>query len=178
MEEIFFWSFYICSFGHHFVHWSGTFCAIFVGNFPTNNPIKFGWKPPSGYGDVILNFSIFCSGLHFVQWSRMIWANLVEDLPRNNLSFVETRQYFEMLFDFFFFFFFSIFSSGCLFVQWTGTVWAILVEDPSSGYRWHLKFFFLELWQPFCAVEQKDLSNFGRGPPKGQSYHVWLKSAQ
>ena len=25
-------------------------------------------------------------------------------------------------------------------------------------------------------MEQKDLSNFGRGPPKEQSYQVWLKS--
>ena len=30
------------------------YCAIFVGNFPRNNPIKFGCNPPSGYGgDVI-----------------------------------------------------------------------------------------------------------------------------
>ena len=132
MGEMLFEVFYICSSAHHFEHRSGMFCAIVVGNFPRNNLIKFGWNPPSGYGgDVIWNFSNFCSGLHFVQWSWIIWAILVAGLPRNNPSFVAIRQVVmeEMLFEFF-----STFSSGGHFVHWRRTVWAILVEDLPKNY--------------------------------------------
>lgn len=31
-------------------------------------------------------------------------------------------------------------------------------------------------WQPFCIAEDNGLSDFGRGPPKKQSYEVWFKS--
>ena len=39
-------------------------------------------------------------------------------------------------------------------------------------------FFFFLLWHLFCAVEWSDLSNFGRGPSKEQSYQVLLKSTK
>ena len=189
MEEMLFEVFYICSSGHHFVQWSQMVCAIFVGNFPGNNPIKFCWNPPSGYGDVIWIFSIFCSGLHFVQWSGRIWAILVQDLPRNNPSFVEILQVVmeAMLFEVFF----SIFSSDRHFVQRRRAIWAILVEDlpknyPSkfgwnrhSGYRgdvvWTF-FLFLAMAAVLCSGAER-FKKFGRGPPKKQSYQVWLKVA-
>ena len=43
MEEMLSEVFCICSSGHHFVHRSGTACAIFVENFSRNNPIKFSY---------------------------------------------------------------------------------------------------------------------------------------
>ena len=41
LEEMLVEEFNICSSDHHFVHRSGTVCAIFVGNFLRNNSIKF-----------------------------------------------------------------------------------------------------------------------------------------
>ena len=35
-----------------------------------------------------------------------------------------------------------------------------------------------EQLQASCTAEGDGLSNFGKGPPKNQSFKVWLKSAQ
>ena len=50
--------FSIFSSGSHFVQQSVTVWAILVEDLPRNNPIKFGWNPPSGNGgDVWIFFS-------------------------------------------------------------------------------------------------------------------------
>ena len=148
-----------------------TFFASFVGNFPRNNPIKFGWNPPSCYWDVIWIFPLCCSGLHFAQWSRTIWAILVEDLPRNNpnkFCWNLPGSYGGVVWSVCFF---SIFSSGHHFVQLRGTVWAILVEDlpknypikfgwnlPSGYWRdvvWRFFFLFLALATILCSGAER-----------------------
>ena len=37
-------------------------------------------------------------------------------------------------------------------------------------------FFYFLLWQPFCAVERNDFSNFGRESSKPHFYGIILKS--
>ena len=160
-----------------FMQRRGPIWAMFVEDLPRNNPIKFGWNLSSGYGEnEIVFFSSFTSGSHFVKQSRTIQVILVENLPTNKLCLIEICPVVieEMLFEVF-----SILSSGDHFVERSGTVWAILIEDlPRNNPIIWLKsaqwlrrrcltfFFYFVLWQPFYAVEQKDLSNFGRGPPK------------
>ena len=88
-------------------------------------------------------------------------------------------------------------SSGSQFVQQNGTICAILVEGimrnnsvnlfriwaSGSGEDVVLKSSYLELWPPFCSVEQNHLCNFERGHHGEHScelvklYEIWTSGS-
>ena len=81
---------------------------------------------------------------------------------------------------------FLIWSSGRRCVQGSETICAILVEGiKRNNHLNHFEFVpvvqeemslkaisYLELWRPFCSVEQNHLCNFGRGHHEEHSCDV------
>ena len=104
LEEMSFKGFSIFNSGGHFVQRSWMAWAILVEDVPRNNPIKFGWNPPSGYtGDVGWSFffyfyalaAILCSRAdRFEQfWNRTSKGTILSILNEIRLIFMEETSF-------------------------------------------------------------------------------------